>query len=84
MPDLTLETRKEILAERFNEEGLELSVCGYNTGMSSESWGYSIWYWEDLELLLWEKERFKSLREVCDYLEKNFDELVKEARSFYD
>lgn len=76
----SMTSRSNTLVDRFADEGLDLSITGYNTGLSSEYWGYSIWYWEELDLLLTETEEYPSEEAVCEYLEENFDDLVKEAR----
>ncbi len=66
---------REELIEKYEEAGFDLDINKYNDNL----WTYTLWYWEDL-LILSTKDGFSSEEEVIDYLEKNYDEIIRDAR----
>ncbi len=74
-----MSTRKERVIERYEEAGYDLDIIHYNEHLPGDHWSYTLWYWEDLQILS-TKDNFKTEDELLRYLEQNYDEIIEDAR----
>lgn len=74
-----MSTRKERVIERYEEAGYDLDIIHYSEHLPGDHWSYTLWYWEDLQILS-TKDDFKTEDELLRYLEQNYDEIIEDAR----